>query len=128
MAKSVVLEGQDADGNTEEAAQAGEAARQRHEKKGHRDPVWIVENLGLEVDLKQGQYRVTEQRVRKINVRAKEILCDAIRTRREVQLGREGEDYLSGMDRLGMVVSPTGDEHVERPQDLAVTDSGSGGH
>ncbi|KAK3287913.1 hypothetical protein CYMTET_4591 [Cymbomonas tetramitiformis] len=36
---------------------------QRNEKKGQWDPVQVVEHLGLEVDLKLGQFRVTERRV-----------------------------------------------------------------
>ncbi|KAK3260837.1 hypothetical protein CYMTET_30227 [Cymbomonas tetramitiformis] len=42
----------------------------------------VVQHLGLEVDLKLGQFRVTERRVHKIHTRAKEILCDAVRNRR----------------------------------------------
>ncbi|KAK3232857.1 hypothetical protein CYMTET_56809 [Cymbomonas tetramitiformis] len=48
----------------------------------------VVEHLGLEVDLKLGQFRVTERRVRKIHVKAKEILCDAARSRRWIAAWR----------------------------------------
>ncbi|KAK3279656.1 hypothetical protein CYMTET_12476 [Cymbomonas tetramitiformis] len=54
----------------------------RNEKKGHWEPTQVVEHLGLEVDLKLGQFRVTERRVHKIHTKAKEILCDAARNRR----------------------------------------------
>eukprot|EP00854_Cymbomonas_tetramitiformis_P001924 gene1924-biopygen1803 len=53
--------------------------RDRNEKKGQWESVQVVEHLGLEVNLKLGQFRVTERRVHKINVNAKEILCDAAR-------------------------------------------------
>ncbi|KAK3277816.1 hypothetical protein CYMTET_14201 [Cymbomonas tetramitiformis] len=55
---------------------------QRNEKKGQWEPTQVVEHLGLEVDLKLGQFRVTERRVHKIHTRAKEILCNAARNRR----------------------------------------------
>lgn len=48
----------------------------------------VIEHLGLEVDLKHGQFRVTDQRVRKLHVRAKEILCDAARNRRWIPARR----------------------------------------
>ncbi|KAK3243466.1 hypothetical protein CYMTET_46880 [Cymbomonas tetramitiformis] len=41
----------------------------RNEKKGHWEPTQVVEHLGLEVDLKLGQFRVTERRVHKIHAR-----------------------------------------------------------
>eukprot|EP00854_Cymbomonas_tetramitiformis_P008531 gene8531-biopygen8655 len=61
---------------------------QRNEKKGQWDPVQVVEHLGLEVDLKLGQFRVTERRVQKIHAKAKEILCDAARNRRWIPARR----------------------------------------
>ncbi|KAK3250907.1 hypothetical protein CYMTET_39741 [Cymbomonas tetramitiformis] len=48
----------------------------RNETKDQWDPVQVVEHLGLEVDLKLGQFRVTERQVHKIHVKAKEILCE----------------------------------------------------
>ncbi|KAK3237659.1 hypothetical protein CYMTET_52279 [Cymbomonas tetramitiformis] len=51
-----------ANGNAEEAAQ-------------------VIKHLCLEVDLKQSQFRVTEHRVHKIHVKAKQFLCDAARNR-----------------------------------------------
>ncbi|KAK3248780.1 hypothetical protein CYMTET_41757 [Cymbomonas tetramitiformis] len=60
----------------------------RNEKKGQWDPVQVVEHLGLEVDLRLGQFRVTERRVHKIHVKAKEILCDAARNRRWIPARR----------------------------------------
>eukprot|EP00854_Cymbomonas_tetramitiformis_P034388 gene34388-biopygen28440 len=58
----VVPEEQDEDGDAQEASQACEAERLRNEKKGQWDPVQVIEHLGLEVDLKHGQFRVTDQR------------------------------------------------------------------
>ncbi|KAK3260584.1 hypothetical protein CYMTET_30464 [Cymbomonas tetramitiformis] len=60
----------------------------RNEKKGHWEPTQVVEHLGLEVDLKLGQFRVTERRVHKIHAKAKEILCDAARNRRWIPARR----------------------------------------
>ncbi|KAK3271493.1 hypothetical protein CYMTET_20170 [Cymbomonas tetramitiformis] len=60
---------------------------QRNEKKGRWEPK-VVEHLGLEVDLKLGQFRVTERRLHKIHTRAKEILCDAARNRRWIPARR----------------------------------------
>ncbi|KAK3268876.1 hypothetical protein CYMTET_22646 [Cymbomonas tetramitiformis] len=60
----------------------------RNEKKGQWEPTQVVEHLGLEVDLKLGQFRVTERRVHKIHTRAKEILCDAARNRRWIPARR----------------------------------------
>ncbi|KAK3258501.1 hypothetical protein CYMTET_32458 [Cymbomonas tetramitiformis] len=60
----------------------------RNEKKGHWEPTQVVEHLGLEVDLKLGQFRVTERRVHKIHTKAKEILCDAARNRRWIPARR----------------------------------------
>ncbi|KAK3278548.1 hypothetical protein CYMTET_13527 [Cymbomonas tetramitiformis] len=60
----------------------------RNEKKGQWEPTQVVEHLGLEVDLKLGQFRVTERRVHKIHTRAKEILCDATRNRRWIPARR----------------------------------------
>ncbi|KAK3283685.1 hypothetical protein CYMTET_8630 [Cymbomonas tetramitiformis] len=60
----------------------------RNEKKGHWEPTQVVEHLGLEVDLKLGQFRVTERRVHKIHAKAKEILCDAARNWRWIPARR----------------------------------------
>ncbi|KAK3236598.1 hypothetical protein CYMTET_53270 [Cymbomonas tetramitiformis] len=60
----------------------------RNEKKGQWEPTQVVGHLGLEVDLKLGQFRVTERRVHKIHTRAKEILCDAARNRRWIPARR----------------------------------------
>ncbi|KAK3287923.1 hypothetical protein CYMTET_4601 [Cymbomonas tetramitiformis] len=60
----------------------------RNEKKSQWDPVQVVEHLGLEVDLKLAQFRVTEQRMQKIHSRAKEKLCDAARNRRWIPARR----------------------------------------
>ncbi|KAK3288060.1 hypothetical protein CYMTET_4454 [Cymbomonas tetramitiformis] len=95
---------------------------QRNEKKGQWEPTQVVEHLGLEVDLKLGQFRVTERRVHKIHTRAKEILCDAARNRRETQLGSEGKDLACSSGRLRMVVQAACDEQVERAQDLEIPD------
>ncbi|KAK3271353.1 hypothetical protein CYMTET_20290 [Cymbomonas tetramitiformis] len=68
---------------------------QRNEKKGQWDPVQVVEHLGLEVDLKLGQFRVTEKRVRKIHAKATEILCDAARNRSHVLHPSKTVSYLT---------------------------------
>ncbi|KAK3288759.1 hypothetical protein CYMTET_3776 [Cymbomonas tetramitiformis] len=60
----------------------------RNEKKGQWEPTQVVEHLGLEVDLKLGQFRATERRVHKIHTKAKEILCDAARNRRWIPARR----------------------------------------
>ncbi|KAK3287029.1 hypothetical protein CYMTET_5439 [Cymbomonas tetramitiformis] len=60
----------------------------RNEKMGQWEPTQVVEHLGLEVDLKLGQFRVTERRVHKIHTKAKEILCDAARNRRWIPARR----------------------------------------
>ncbi|KAK3233094.1 hypothetical protein CYMTET_56579 [Cymbomonas tetramitiformis] len=60
----------------------------RNEKKGQWEPTQVVEHLGLEVDLKLGQFRVTERRVHKIHTKAKEILCDAVTNRRWIPARR----------------------------------------
>eukprot|EP00854_Cymbomonas_tetramitiformis_P034342 gene34342-biopygen26299 len=54
----------------------------RNEKKGQWEPGQLIEHLGLEVDLREGLFRVTEARVAKIHVQAKSIICDASRDRR----------------------------------------------
>ncbi|KAK3244623.1 hypothetical protein CYMTET_45771 [Cymbomonas tetramitiformis] len=59
---------------------------QRTKKMGQWNPVQIIEHLGLEADLKHGQFHVTDQHVRKFYVRAKVILCDAARNRRLLSL------------------------------------------
>ncbi|KAK3241341.1 hypothetical protein CYMTET_48882 [Cymbomonas tetramitiformis] len=60
----------------------------RNEKKGQWEPAQVVEHLGLEVDLKLGQFLVTERRVHKIHTRAKEILCDTARNQRWIPARR----------------------------------------
>ncbi|KAK3238924.1 hypothetical protein CYMTET_51114 [Cymbomonas tetramitiformis] len=83
-------------------------------KHGRGDMPAIIEPLGLEVGLKHGQFRVTEQRVQKLHVIAKEIT--------EAQLGCEGEDLACGVVGSGVVVETTSDEQVERSQHLETTD------
>eukprot|EP00854_Cymbomonas_tetramitiformis_P034316 gene34316-biopygen25275 len=46
-------------------------------KKGQWEPGQLIEHLGLEVDLKEGLFRVTEKRIDKIHTHAKSIICDA---------------------------------------------------
>ncbi|KAK3276039.1 hypothetical protein CYMTET_15868 [Cymbomonas tetramitiformis] len=72
---------------------AGGAGENANRHSGMRvlpymDDFLVVEHLGLEVDLKLGQFRVTERRVHKIHTRAKEILCDAVRNRRWIPARR----------------------------------------
>ncbi|KAK3248563.1 hypothetical protein CYMTET_41974 [Cymbomonas tetramitiformis] len=94
----------------------------RNEKKGQWEPTQVVEHLGLEVDLKLGQFRVTERRVHKIHTKAKEILCDAARNPRETQLGSKGKNLACSSGGLRMVVQAACDEQVERAQDLKIPD------
>ncbi|KAK3244183.1 hypothetical protein CYMTET_46196 [Cymbomonas tetramitiformis] len=54
----------------------------RNEKKGHWEPMQLVEHLGLEVDLKAGQFRVTSARLQKIHQQARALLSEATRQRR----------------------------------------------
>ncbi|KAK3249526.1 hypothetical protein CYMTET_41046 [Cymbomonas tetramitiformis] len=51
----------------------------RNEKKGHWEPTQVAEHLGLQVDLKDGQFRVTKARLQKIHVKAKALICRAAR-------------------------------------------------
>ncbi|KAK3287955.1 hypothetical protein CYMTET_4563 [Cymbomonas tetramitiformis] len=53
----------------------------RNEKKGHWEPTQLVEHLGLEVDLKAGQFRVTSARLQKIHQQARALLSEATRQR-----------------------------------------------
>ncbi|KAK3268079.1 hypothetical protein CYMTET_23396 [Cymbomonas tetramitiformis] len=76
MAEPVVCEKSCEDGDAEETKETGETGR------------LVVEHLGLEVDLKLGQFRVTERWVHKIHTKAKEILCDAARNRRWIPARR----------------------------------------
>ncbi|KAK3284632.1 hypothetical protein CYMTET_7732 [Cymbomonas tetramitiformis] len=54
----------------------------RNEKKGQWEPTQLVEHLGLEVDLKAGQFRVTPARLQKIHLQSKALLSEALRQRR----------------------------------------------
>ncbi|KAK3240700.1 hypothetical protein CYMTET_49479 [Cymbomonas tetramitiformis] len=54
----------------------------RNEKKGQWEPTQLVEHLGVEVDLKAGQFRVTLVRLQKIHMQAKALLSEASRQRR----------------------------------------------
>ena len=54
----------------------------RNEKKGQWEPGQLIEHLGLEVDLRDGLFRVTAARVAKIHAQAKDIICTASRDRR----------------------------------------------
>ena len=57
----------------------------RNEKKGVWEPTQVAVHLGLEVDLKDGLFRVTEDRLQKIHVKAKGLICRAAREKRWVQ-------------------------------------------
>ncbi|KAK3248872.1 hypothetical protein CYMTET_41678 [Cymbomonas tetramitiformis] len=48
----------------------------------------LIEHLGLEVDLKEGLFRVTEMRIDKIHAQAKSIICDATREKRWLSVRR----------------------------------------
>ncbi|KAK3246580.1 hypothetical protein CYMTET_43889 [Cymbomonas tetramitiformis] len=52
-----------------------------NEKKGQWEPTQLVEHLGLEVDLKAGQFRVTPARLQKIHLQSKALLSEASRQR-----------------------------------------------
>ncbi|KAK3233421.1 hypothetical protein CYMTET_56282 [Cymbomonas tetramitiformis] len=54
----------------------------RNEKKGQWEPTQLVEHLGLEVDLKAGQFRVTPASLQKIHLQSKALLSEASRQRR----------------------------------------------
>ncbi|KAK3252220.1 hypothetical protein CYMTET_38463 [Cymbomonas tetramitiformis] len=54
----------------------------RDEKKGQWEPTQLVEHLGLELDLKAGQFRVTPARLQKIHLQSKALLNEASRQRR----------------------------------------------
>ncbi|KAK3276374.1 hypothetical protein CYMTET_15545 [Cymbomonas tetramitiformis] len=54
----------------------------RNEKKGQWEPGQLIEHPGLEVDLREGLFRVTETRVNKIHAHARSIICDASREKR----------------------------------------------
>ncbi|KAK3277511.1 hypothetical protein CYMTET_14487 [Cymbomonas tetramitiformis] len=105
MAEPVVCEESREDGDAEETTKTGEAGRLRNEKKGHWEPTQVVEHLGLEVDLKLGQLRVTERWVHKIHTRAKEILCDATRNRRWIPARRLAS--FTGLCQSVYLVVPT---------------------
>eukprot|EP00854_Cymbomonas_tetramitiformis_P034153 gene34153-biopygen16621 len=50
-------------------------------KKGKWEPAQIVEHLGLEVELWEGEFRVTDARLKKICSKATDLLCEASRER-----------------------------------------------
>ncbi|KAK3233185.1 hypothetical protein CYMTET_56503 [Cymbomonas tetramitiformis] len=54
----------------------------RKEKEEQWEPGQLIEHLSLEVDLKEGLFRVTETRVNKIDAQAKSTICDAAREKR----------------------------------------------
>ncbi|KAK3287371.1 hypothetical protein CYMTET_5118 [Cymbomonas tetramitiformis] len=54
----------------------------RNEKKGQWEPTQLMEHLGLEVDLKAVQFRVTPKRLQKIHLQSKALLSEASRQRR----------------------------------------------
>eukprot|EP00854_Cymbomonas_tetramitiformis_P018308 gene18308-biopygen18893 len=57
----------------------------RNEKKGHWEPTQLAKHLGLEVDFKEGLFRVTEARLKKIHAKATGLICRAARDQRWVQ-------------------------------------------
>ncbi|KAK3245094.1 hypothetical protein CYMTET_45319 [Cymbomonas tetramitiformis] len=57
-----------------------EKQAKRHVDNGAR----VVEHLGLEVDFKEGVFRVTHARLKKITSKATDLLCEASRERRWV--------------------------------------------
>ncbi|KAK3271907.1 hypothetical protein CYMTET_19766 [Cymbomonas tetramitiformis] len=52
-----------------------------NKKKGKWEPAQIVEHLGLEVELWEGEFRVTDARLKKICSKATDLLCEASRER-----------------------------------------------
>ncbi|KAK3234392.1 hypothetical protein CYMTET_55334 [Cymbomonas tetramitiformis] len=54
----------------------------RNEKKGQWEPGQLIEHIGMEVDLKEGLFWVTETRINKIHAQARSIICDATREKR----------------------------------------------
>ncbi|KAK3256298.1 hypothetical protein CYMTET_34561 [Cymbomonas tetramitiformis] len=116
----------------------------RNEKKGQWEPTQLVEHLGLEVDLKAGQFRVTPARLQKIHLQSKALLGEASRQRspsgeivshgaplralHEAGMGREGEAHTAGVERHRVVAQAAGSEPVERSQDLAQPHESEGAH
>eukprot|EP00854_Cymbomonas_tetramitiformis_P001292 gene1292-biopygen1131 len=122
--------------------------------------------FGAEADFKEGLFRVTERRLKKIHSKATALICRAARERRWVQarelvgfnglcqsvylavpaarlylrelyfvLGKkrswgsvQGEDDKGSRGRATMVVQSTGDESVERGQNMAESDEGEASH
>ncbi|KAK3276674.1 hypothetical protein CYMTET_15272 [Cymbomonas tetramitiformis] len=116
----------------------------RNEKKGQWEPTQLVEHLGLEVDLKAGQFRVTPARLQKIRLQSKALLSEASRQRspsgeivsqgaplralHEAGMGREGEAHTAGVERHRVVAQAAGSELAERSQDLAQPHESEGAH
>ncbi|KAK3238207.1 hypothetical protein CYMTET_51771 [Cymbomonas tetramitiformis] len=60
----------------------------RNEKKGQWEPGQLIEHLGLEVDLREGLFRVTGTRVNTIHAQARSIICDASREKQRLSARR----------------------------------------
>ncbi|KAK3283878.1 hypothetical protein CYMTET_8443 [Cymbomonas tetramitiformis] len=60
----------------------------RNENKGQWEPGQLIENLDLEVDLREGLFWVTETRINKIHAQAKSIISDATREKRRLSARR----------------------------------------
>ena len=62
----------------------GRLGIRRHPSKGHFAPTQQLVHLGLEVDMKRGEFRVTDKRAGKLRGQAKDLLCKAARSQRWV--------------------------------------------
>ncbi|KAK3243701.1 hypothetical protein CYMTET_46659 [Cymbomonas tetramitiformis] len=85
-----------------------EAAKQnqgRNKKKGQWEPTQLVEHLGLEVDLKAGQFRVTRAHLQKIHQQARTLLSEASQQRRWF-LWAKAEWHRHTVDRRGPLRKP----------------------
>ncbi|KAK3273536.1 hypothetical protein CYMTET_18226 [Cymbomonas tetramitiformis] len=60
------------------------SAEDRQEVRKPQSGSKLVEHLGLEVDLKAGQFRVTSAKLQKIHLQSKALLSEASRQRREL--------------------------------------------
>ncbi|KAK3252189.1 hypothetical protein CYMTET_38505 [Cymbomonas tetramitiformis] len=129
----------------------------RNEKKGHWEAAQLVEHLGLEVDLKAGQFHVTPARLQNIHVKAKALLSKASGQRRWLpaqriatfaglcqsvylavplaRLSRRELHYVlftkrgwSSHGRRGVVAQAASSVPVEQSQDLTKPDESEAAH
>ena len=56
-----------------------------HPNKGYHTPVQVGEHLGLEIDFVQGVFRAPQQKLAKISILAKQLLCTAASSQRWIR-------------------------------------------